>query len=309
MLKPALAHTLIAASLALCAGPAAAQAQPTYLPLKRPEVPVSISDAQARANRPKIAVKKIILVGDSTMQVNSGWGGAFCARHVASTVTCVDLGRGGRSTFSYRAEGAWDLALAEAKTPGYEEVYILIQFGHNDQPGKPGNSTDLDTEFGDNLRHFVEDARAVGAVPVLVTPLTRRSFVNGSLQDNLWPWAEKVRAIAKETNAPLIDLHARSVAAVQAMGPVASLELTPGPPSPELIAAARTGTTLAVPGAGLQTTPARPPAGPADPGPAARPTTTFDYTHLGEKGAEVFAAMVAQGLAEVRPDLRKQLAP
>lgn len=307
-MSPVFVRPLIAAALFALAAPAMA-AEPTYLPYKAPDVPVPISDAARRANRPKIAVKKIILVGDSTMQVNSGWGGAFCARHVASTVTCVDLGRGGRSTLSYRAEGAWDLALNEAKTPGYERVYILIQFGHNDQPGKPGNSTDLETEFSDNLRHFVEEARAAGAVPVLVTPLTRRSFVNGSLQDNLWPWAEKTRAVAKETLAPLVDLHARSIAAVQAMGPVASLELTPGPPSPELIAAARTGTTLAVPGAGLQTTPARPPAGARDTGPAARPTTTFDYTHLGDKGAEVFAAMVAQGLAEVAPDLRKQLAP
>ena len=142
-----------------------------------------------------------------------------------------------------------------------------------------------------------------------MTPLTRRAFVEGSLQDNLWPWAEKIRAVAKETGAPLVDLHKTSVAAVQAMGPVASLDLTPGPPSPELIAAAQTGTTQPVPGAGLQTTPARPPAAPGDAGPAARPTTTFDYTHLGEKGAEVFAAQVAQGLAEAVPELRRQLAP
>lgn len=307
MLKSALA--LAAAWIVLGAAPALAQGQPTWLPLKTPEIPVPVSDAAARANRPKIAVKKIILVGDSTMQVNSGWGGAFCARHVASTVTCLDLGRGGRSTLSYRAEGSWDIALAEAKTPGYEAVYILIQFGHNDQPGKPGNSTDIETEFPQNLKRFVEEARAAGAIPVLVTPLTRRSFVAGSLQDNLWPWAEKIRAVAKETGAPLVDLHKTSVAAVQAMGPVASLELTPGPPSPELIAAAQTGTTQPVPGAGLQTAPARPPAGPGDTGPAARPTTTFDYTHLGGKGAEVFAAQVAQGLAEAIPELRRQLAP
>jgi lysophospholipase L1-like esterase len=25
--------------------------------------------------------------------------------------------------------------------------HVLIQFGHNDQPGKPGRSTDLATEF------------------------------------------------------------------------------------------------------------------------------------------------------------------
>ena len=123
------------------------------------------------------------------------------------------------------------------------------------------------------------------------------------------PEPERLVEVAKATGAPLVDLHRTSVAAVQAMGPVASLELTPGPPSPELIAAARTGTTQPVPGAGLQTTPARPPAGPDDVGPAARPTNTFDYTHLGPNGAEVFAAQVAQGLAEAVPALRRQLAP
>lgn len=278
--------------LVLSAGVAQAQSAPQDRP---PAVPIKAS--------------KIILVGDSTTQVLSGWGGSFCAYHVTSFAACVNLARGGRSTYSYRAEGSWDLALAEMKTPGFVKTWVLIQFGHNDQPGKPGNSTDIATEFPQNLTRFVEEARAAGAIPVLVTPLTRRSFVAGSLQDNLWPWAEKAREVARSTGAPLVDLHARSLAAVQAMGPVESLELTPGPPSPELIAAAKTGTTVAVPGAGLQTTPARPAAGPDDIGPAARPTNTFDYTHLGPAGAEVFAAQVAQGLAEAVPNLRRQLAP
>ena len=50
------------------------------------------------------------------------------------------------------------------------------------------------------------------------TPLTRRSFKNGSLQDDLAPWAEAVIKVARETGTPLLDLHASSVAAVQAMG-------------------------------------------------------------------------------------------
>ena len=104
-------------------------------------------------------------------------------------------------------------------------------------------------------------------------------------------------------------MHATSIAGVQAMGAVASLELTPGPPSPELIEAAKTGTTRPVPGAGLQTTPALPRPGPDDTGPGARPATSFDYTHLGDKGAEFFAAQVARALAAVAPDLRGKLAP
>ena len=122
---------------------------------------------------------KIILVGDSTMAPHSGWGGAFCANHVKSSVACVNAGRGGRSTRSYRQEGSWDTALAEARVPGYRGHWVLIQFGHNDQSSKPERWTDETTEFPANLRRFVEEVRAAGATPVLVTPLTRREFRDG----------------------------------------------------------------------------------------------------------------------------------
>ena len=114
-----------------------------------------------------IRASKIILVGDSTTAVQGGWGGSFCAEHVTSFAACVNLARGGRSSGSYIAEGSWELALAEARAPGYVNKWILIQFGHNDQPGKPGRSTDLATEFPANLRRYVNEARAAGAKPVL----------------------------------------------------------------------------------------------------------------------------------------------
>ena len=105
-----------------------------------------------------IRAVKIILVGDSTTAVHSGWGGSFCALHVTSFVACVNLARGGRSTRSYREEGSWKLVLGEVKSRGFADTWILIQFGHNDQPGKPGRSTDLATEFPANLRRYVDEA-------------------------------------------------------------------------------------------------------------------------------------------------------
>lgn len=177
--------------------------------------------AGAAAQQPvePIRASKIILVGDSTTAVIGGWGPSFCANHVTSAAACVNLGRGGRSSGSYRAEGSWEIALAEMKTPGYSDIWVVIQFGHNDQPGKPGRSTDLETEFPANLRRFVAEARAAGAKPVLLTPLTRRIFVAGTLTNDLEPWAEAVRRVAAETGAPLVDLNALSTKAVQAMGP------------------------------------------------------------------------------------------
>jgi len=257
-------------------------------------------------NAPKpIRASKIILVGDSTTAVQGGWGGRFCAEHVTSSVACVNLARGGRSSGSYIAEGSWELVLAEARAPGYVNKWILIQFGHNDQPGKPGRSTDLATEFPANLRRYVNEVRAAGAKPVLVTPLTRRMFKNGVLQDNLGPWAETTKRIAAEMDVPVVDLHALSSAAIQAMGPTAANEMAPRPPSAPVAAAASAGTSI--PGStGVTATEVN------DPPPVAgmaQPKLSFDYTHLGGHGADYFATMVTAALALAVPDLRPLLIP
>lgn len=303
------ARPLIFTALLLAATPAFTQVRPTLVPPATPAQPAAVTDVEARKATKAITVKKIILVGDSTTQVGSGWGGSFCANHVVSFVACVNLGRGGRSTFSYIAEGSWDIALNEARTPGFSQVYVLIQFGHNDQPGKPGRSTDLATEFPANLKRYVTEARAAGAIPVLVTPLTRRSFKNGSLQDDLAPWAEATIAVAKELNVPLVDLHATSVAAVQEMGPVKAIDLAEMAPPPEVYEAAKSGTTIGAPKPATPNTPATPASTEVVVTPQARPTVVFDYTHLGWKGADLFSAQVANELARVVPDLRKDLVP
>ena len=206
----------------------------------------------------------VLLVGDSTMAPQTGYGNALCAR-VEPATTCLNLARGGRSTLSYRAEGLWDRVLARLKAgePGVPRV-VLIQFGHNDQPGKPGRSTDLATEFPANLARYVEEARGAGGLPVLLTPLTRRTFKNGELQQDLAAWADAVRVVAREKNVPLIDLNASSGAAVQAMGQEQA----------DLLAQ----------------------------GPAGSPA--FDRTHLGPRGACLFAEQVLAGLQKVVPGLQ-----
>jgi lysophospholipase L1-like esterase len=270
--------------------------------------------AVGHAQAPVFKADKIVLVGDSTVAVNSGWGGAFCARRVTQNLACVNLGRGGRSTRTYRDEGSWALALKEMSSGGFSRTYVLIQLGHNDQPGRPERSTDLATEFPANLKRFVDEARAAGAIPVLVTPLIRRQFKDGQVYDDLAPWAEAARRVATETRTPLVDLHALSRAAVQAMGPVEALTLGELPPPPPVAAAARSGTTTgamfyepAIPGAVVPPRPTPTPAAPA--GPMARFKPVFDYTHLGPEGADLFSAMVAKALAEAEPALAHDLLP
>jgi lysophospholipase L1-like esterase len=150
----------------------------------------------------------------------------------------------------------------------------------------------------------VSDARAAGAIAVLLTPLTRRMFKNGSLQNDLAAWSAAVRKVAAEMHVPLVDLNRGSAAAVQAMGPVESLSLAMSPPPQGVMDAAKTGTSIGAPKDG---TPKSVTSTEVVDGPQGHPGTPFDYTHLGPKGAEYFAHMVAVDLAKTVPELRKEL--
>lgn len=111
--------------------------------------------------------------------------------------------------------------------------------------------------------------------------------------------------MAQDTGAPLLDLHARSREVVQALGPVQSMRFAQVAPPSSLVAAAQTGTTV-------DADAAPPPAsiGADDIGPPlAQPKPSFDYTHLGDRGAEVFGAIVADELSRVVPELRGRLIP
>jgi lysophospholipase L1-like esterase len=182
-------------------------------------LPVCLALATCAAQAAPALPDRIILVGDSTMASTTGYGDALCARLTPETA-CVNLARGGRSSGSFRAEGRWEeVSKLLREGASFRATYVLIQFGHNDQPGKPGRSTDYALEFPANMTRYVNEARALGAVPVLVTPLARRSFKDGYVHNDLAPWAGAVRDIARTTRTPLVDLNARSLAAVQAMGP------------------------------------------------------------------------------------------
>jgi lysophospholipase L1-like esterase len=221
---------------------------------------------------------RVILVGDSTMQTNSGYGDAVCARFTPE-VACVNLAKGGRSSASFRSEGRWDQVQRMLRDgQSFAATYVLVQFGHNDQPGKPGRSTDLVTEFPANMARYAVEARALGGVPVLLTPLTRRSFHGDYLHDDLAPWAEATRKVAAREHAVLLDLNADSAAAVQAMGQAEADTLAMAPP-PAVVAA-------------------------TDPNKVERAgaaKSAFDRTHLGAKGAACFAKMVAGEMAHAIP--------
>jgi lysophospholipase L1-like esterase len=180
---------------------------------------------------------------------------------------------------------------------GFRATYVLIQFGHNDQPGKPGRSTDLATEFPANMRRYAEEVKAAGARPVLVTPLTRRSFQDGRLKNDLSPWADAARKVAEEEGVPVLELNSDSAAAVEKMGPVEANTLAMAPPPREVEQGAHNGNSPPAPKRASAVEP------------NGDPVPVFDYTHLGEKGAAFFGRMVADELVRVTPELRPYIKP
>ena len=165
----------------------------------------------------------VAVVGDSTVQdypandARHGWGQELPA-FLAAQVTVINHAAGGRSSKTFREEGRWATVLAAKPN------VVLIQFGHNDShdPSRP-EAVDAQTAFPDNLRRYVAEAKAAGIVPVLVTPPPRRVFAaDGSVSGMLAPYARAIRAVAKETAVPCIDLFANGGAELVKRGNAAS---------------------------------------------------------------------------------------
>ena len=159
----------------------------------------------------------IVLVGDSTVTEGSGWGLGF-RQLAAPEVRVTNTAQNGRSSKSFRDEGHWATAIAA------KGDYYLIQFGHNDQPGKgPERETNPATTYPANMARYVDEVRAIGATPILVTSLVRRTFSEtepGRLTSTLGPWVDAVKRVAAEKRVPVIDLDASSRALCERLGPV-----------------------------------------------------------------------------------------
>lgn len=212
-----------------------------------------------RAAQQPLPSVRVVLVGDSTVNDAGGWGPGFRAWFGAD-VAVVNLAKNGRSSKNFRSEGLWAPALTG------KPDYILIQFGHNDGPGKgPGRETDPKTTFRENMTRYIEEARAAGAQPVLVTSIVRRGFTgDGKVKrDSLVPYVEAVRELAAAQKVPLIDLYSLTLAQAEKLGPEGCAEID-----------------------------------------ARLPDGKRDQTHLGPKGRQEIGLMAAQEFVKLMPAMQ-----
>lgn len=218
----------------------------------------------------------IYLIGDSTCAdkradafPETGWGTPF-KTFFDESVEVKNHARNGRSTKTFISEGRWKNIVRDLK----KNDYVFIQFGHNDEvPSKKDRYT-TPGEFKANLITFVEEARTAGAIPVLLTPITRRSYENGKLIDTHASYAQLVREVAQAHQVPLIDMTIRSMDLVNNMGEHNSqllyLHLEPGE-HPNY------------------------------------PDGKNDNTHFNELGARKMAQLVLIGILQLELDLRKRI--
>ena len=217
----------------------------------------------------------LFIIGDSTAAnkqpkayPETGWGMELQSFFKADVVV-DNRALNGRSTKSFKAEKQWE-AVLEKLVPG---DYVLIEFGHNDEKiDKPGTGTSLQ-EFKANLVNYVQEARSKKAIPVLLTPIARRSFKQGVLADTHGGYPDVTRKVADSLKVPLIDMLIKTERLLTNLGDLGSIKLFNY----------------------------------VDSGHVNYPAGKKDDTHLSPYGAKQIAALVVQGITEQHLNLAKKL--
>ncbi|MDG0792159.1 rhamnogalacturonan acetylesterase [Cohnella ginsengisoli] len=131
-----------------------------------------------------------------------GWGQALQALF-DDRVVVVNEAASGRSAKSFIDEGRLDRILDRIRTGDY----LFIQFGHNDQKPDEERHTEPFSTYLSYLARYIDGARLKGAIPVLFTPVQRRSFdEEGAFADTNGDYPKAVRTLSASKNVPLIDL-------------------------------------------------------------------------------------------------------
>lgn len=168
---------------------------------------------------------KVWLIGDSTMSVKevkaypeTGWGMPF-SYFFDSSVIVDNRAKNGRSTRTFISENLWQ--------PVYNNLnegdYVFIQFGHNDESKEKTDRYTSPEDYKKNLIKFISETRSKKALPVLITPVSRRNFDSaGHIKETHAVYSKLVIEVANEYNVPLIDLDAKSRELLQKFGPETS---------------------------------------------------------------------------------------
>ncbi|WP_255489427.1 rhamnogalacturonan acetylesterase [Dysgonomonas sp. 216] len=186
----------------------------------------------------------LFLIGDSTVKNGRGdgsngqWGwGSFFQQFIDSTrITVENFALGGRSSRSFFTEGLWDKV-----RPGLKKGdYVFMQFGHNDggplntgraRASLKGVGNESQTvimertggpetvyTYGHYLRLYIRQAKAMGAIPVVVSPTPNNRWNDGKIMRQDQAYAKWAKEVADQEGVSFIDLNKLSCDKCDAMG-------------------------------------------------------------------------------------------
>ena len=192
----------------------------------------SISNANAQITLHTIGDSTQSIYDENTSQIR-GWG-MMLPQFFTSGIKINDRAKAGASSKSFYLEAPyWTSVKTQIKTGDY----VLIQFAHNDEksngldggidPANPINGDDYrgttaQGTYKEYLRKYVNETRALNAIPILATPMCRKYFKEGvitragrhdlgdtynlPLDDHSQDYSFAMKEVATEMNVLFIDL-------------------------------------------------------------------------------------------------------
>ena len=189
--------------------------------------------AQPAPINPKLPT--IFIASDSTAAPSNGgggWGVPFATFFDPAKVNVVNDARGGRSSRTFITDGTWDKLLADVKSGDI----VLIQFGHNDVgvvnqvppgskeplrargslPGLGEETQEIDNvvthkheivhTFGWYMRKMINETRAKGAMPIVLSLTVRNNWKDGKVERGLGEYRKWAEEIAEHEGVAFVDL-------------------------------------------------------------------------------------------------------
>ena len=175
--------------------------------------------ASVRIEPAPAGVTTVFLCGDSTVvdqdiEPWASWGQMF-PWFFDTQVAVANYAESGERADTFIGAGRLRKILTQMQ-PG---DYVFVEFGHNDMklkgPGKGGYYF-----FATQLKTFIDEVRAKGGNPVLVSPTHRRNFdADGHVIETHEDYPEAMEWVARREGVPFLDLHRMSAVFYEAMGP------------------------------------------------------------------------------------------
>jgi lysophospholipase L1-like esterase len=176
----------------------------------------------------------VFLCGDSTVtdQPREPYGtwGQMLPRWFNDHVAIANNAESGETVKAFRFEHRWDKVMSNVKAGDY----VFMQFGHNDLNKTGRNAmwpaTDLqelwsntyspaDTDYKKLLEDYANEVKAKGAIPVIVSPMTKLTMTTGKVNiAGLQGYPKAAVDAAKEAGVACIDLNAMSIEMDNALG-------------------------------------------------------------------------------------------